>query len=98
MRRDDGGGERTSGGNDGTDEKGGTVWFPNALYVYVRTYAGARARARCENELSGEVIHCSAETNACARAHACVYERATRQPRFRFERGPLAREALREQS
>lgn len=33
------------------------------------------ARA-CENELPGEVIHCSAETNACgrARAHACVYD------------------------
>jgi hypothetical protein len=65
-----------------------------ALYTYmcVRTRARARARARCENELSGEVIHCSAETNACARAHACVYERAARRPRFRA-RSACARSA-----
>lgn len=51
----------------------------------------ARARARtCENELPGEVIHCSAETNACARARVRMHAFTTRGRAF--ERDPLARE------
>lgn len=57
---------------------------PERSFTYIRAHACARA---CENELPGEVIHCSAETNACVRAHACVYEV---RPRFR---DPLARVA-----
>lgn len=74
ARRDDGGGrmarrERNAIGMRGGGEGGNLV--PERSFTYVC----ARARA-CENELPGEVIHCSAETNACARAHACVYDAA----------------------
>lgn len=62
---------RCGGGGKG---EGVATWFPSAR---LHTYTRERARAY-ENELPGrEVIHCSAETNACSRT------RARRDPRFR---------------
>lgn len=55
------------------ERRGGTGnLVPECSFTYICAHACARA---CENEPPGEVIHCSAETNACVRACACTRSR-----------------------
>lgn len=63
TRRDGGGGGRARWERKQSAGGGVATWFPSTRFMHMC----ARART-CENELSGEVIHCSAETNA--RVHA----------------------------